>query len=79
MTCPPHHWLVDNQQHGTCCKCGAEKDFPLFRPRKNTTPVRLKGSTPKQPSQPGGSGTLVPKETLHEYVERFNRRVNGNQ
>ena len=25
-----HYWKVDGENHGICCKCGAEKDYPLI-------------------------------------------------
>jgi len=25
--CPPHHYILDSYNLGTCCKCGAIEDF----------------------------------------------------
>ena len=25
-----HHWLIDQEHHGVCKKCGAKRRFPMF-------------------------------------------------
>lgn len=27
-TCPPHHWIINPDNHGVCRKCGAKKEWP---------------------------------------------------
>lgn len=33
-SCPPHHWILDTNDYGKCCKCGAERDFRAIQGKR---------------------------------------------
>lgn len=55
--CPPHHFILDQQNYGTCCRCSVTHQFPRAWEPAVASWHRGTKTEPKRPGRPAKAPT----------------------